>query len=172
MPRRRSRSGSPSSPVWHLPPGLHRPPSRLTRHELLCRLQAQGIVVRRLIALFGPDFRVSYATKALPESTIVTSLCEPPQAHPRRLSSHQCAPGYHHHSTKRNLRSSVWSAVATPSPSASHHPLKGRGGGPTIQVPWSSVVFHGSHHFQSPTGFRNPTDFTIPPFLQGFPTIF
>ena len=35
---------------------------------------AQDIIVHRLIALFGPDFRVSYATEALPEFTIVASL--------------------------------------------------------------------------------------------------
>ncbi len=56
-------------PVYVAPP-----PSWLTCHELLHRLRAQGIVVRRLIALFGPDFRVSYVTEALPESTVVASL--------------------------------------------------------------------------------------------------
>ncbi len=55
-------------------------------------------------------------------------------------------------------------------PSASLNPLTGRGGGPIIQVPRSSVVFHGSHHFRRPAGFRAPAVFAIPPFLQGFPT--
>ncbi len=31
-------------------------------------------MVRRLIALFGPNFRVSYATEALPDSMVVASL--------------------------------------------------------------------------------------------------
>ena len=31
-------------------------------------------MVQRLIALFGPDFRVSYVTEALPKSTVVASL--------------------------------------------------------------------------------------------------
>ena len=61
-------------------------------------------------------------------------------------------------------------------PSVSLHPLKGRGGeGPSsrflvIQIPRSSVVFHGSRH-ATPV-FRAPADFAIPPVLQGFPTIF
>ncbi len=32
-------------------------------------------MVQHLIALFGPDFRVSFVTNALPESTVVASLC-------------------------------------------------------------------------------------------------
>ena len=41
------------------PPGLRCPPSRLTRQKLLHCLRAQGIVVQRLIALFGPDLKIS-----------------------------------------------------------------------------------------------------------------
>ena len=74
MPWRRSLSVSSSSPVRRLPPGLRHPPSRLTGHELLCCFQAQEIIVQCLIALFGPDFRVSYTTEVLPESTVVASL--------------------------------------------------------------------------------------------------
>ena len=63
-------------PIWFVasPPVYIAPPSRLTCHELLHSLRAHGIVVRRLIVLFGPVFRVSYATEVLPGSTVVTSL--------------------------------------------------------------------------------------------------
>ncbi len=36
----------------------------------------RGLSSKRLIAILGPDFRVSYDTEALPESTIVASLCD------------------------------------------------------------------------------------------------
>ncbi len=66
------------------------PPSWLLCHELLHRLWAPGIVVRRLIALFGPDFRVSYVTEALSRvhgRCLPSRLRLPLCAHQRWLSS-------------------------------------------------------------------------------------
>jgi hypothetical protein len=68
-----------------------------------------------------------------------------------------------------------WIARGNAIPSASLHLLKVLrvgGGGGHHQVPRSSLNFHGSRHFRHPAGFCAPTDFTIPPFRQGFPPIF
>ncbi len=91
---------------------LPRPPSPPfpadAHHELLHCFQAQEIIARHLIALFGPNFRVSYATEALSESTVVTALCNCIDLQallPCGFSSRQRAPDSHHHSFGRNLLS-------------------------------------------------------------------
>ncbi len=161
VPWCRPWSVSPSPPVRHLPPGLRQSPSRLTCHNLLHCFQAQEIFVRHLIVLFGPNFHVSYATEAHPESRVVAAL-----RNSTNLASssaavfvslrcpwltspfHQVKPSFF-----RGLYPMVDCQVrllaVTPSPSASHCPIAGgRGGRAHHHVPWSSVVFfHGSHHF-------------------------
>ena len=66
----------------------------------------------------------------------------------------------------------VWSSLVTPSPSASHHPIKGRGG--RAHHP-SSLVFCGLPRI--PPLSKSHRFFTIPPIsgshrFQGFPPIF
>ncbi len=75
MPRRRSRSISPPSDQ-RLPPGLRINFRRLTTHQLLHRIADQQEHISWLIAVYGPDQRVSFTLASHPDSIIVTTLLE------------------------------------------------------------------------------------------------
>ena len=71
MPRRRSRSISPSPP-----PTRRLRFRRLTPHQILHRIADQQVHIARLIAVYGPTRRVSFTSAHCPDHVILATLYE------------------------------------------------------------------------------------------------